>query len=372
MADVFVSYKKEDSQVAERVVTALEAEGFSVWWDDSLTPKTAWDADLEREIAAAATIVVLWTPRSVGSEWVRTEAHYGQDRGKLIPVMVEECAIPLAFMLRQTVSLKTWRGDRSDRNWRKLLTWIADLASTKPGNANIPQALGAAQPNRFRDAIGHLPSGDPIVEGAFVNASTPAGTAFRDGENTPVMRIVPKGAFLLGSPPSDPDHSAVEEPRKRIEIPSPFAIGIFPVLVSEYEALMGTLPKAAAQPTASRGLFGLFKHPTSVPTVAPLSLDSSAPVNDVSYDEAAAFVSRLSAATGEPYRLPSETEWEYACRAGSQNRYSFGDTIDASKAAFGADAGPVVAGSFPPNSFGLYDMHGNVREWTEDLWHEFL
>ena len=92
--------------------------------------------------------------------------------------------IPLAFMLRQTVSLKTWRGDRSDRNWRKLLTWIADLASTKPGNANIPQALGAAQPNRFRDAIGHLPSGDPIVEGAFVNASTPAGTAFRDGENT--------------------------------------------------------------------------------------------------------------------------------------------------------------------------------------------
>ena len=167
------------------------------------------------------------------------------------------------------------------------------------------------------------------------------------------MRIVPKGAFLLGSPPSDPDHSAVEEPRKRIEIPSPFAIGIFPVLVSEYEALMGTLPKAAAQPTASRGLFGLFKHPTSVPTVAPLSLDLSAPVNDVSYDEAAAFVSRLSAATGEPYRLPSETEWEYACRAGSQNRYSFGDTIDASKAAFGADAGPVVAGSFPPNSFGL-------------------
>lgn len=369
MADVFVSYKKEDSKIAESVVAGLEAEGFSVWWDDSLTPKMAWDTDLEREIAAAATVVVLWTPRSVGSEWVRTEAHYGQDRGKLIPVMMEECQIPIAFMLRQTVSLKDWRGDRHDRSWRKLLTWIADLASTKPGNANIPQALGAAQPNRFRDAIGHLPSGDPIVEGAFVNASTPAGTAFRDGETMPVMRIVPKGAFLLGSPSSDPDHSAAEEPQKRVEIPSPFAIGIFPVLVSEYEALMGTLPKVAAQPTAPRG-FSLFRHPTSVPSVAPPSLNPSAPVTDVSHDDAAAFVVKLSATSGEPYRMPSETEWEYACRAASTTRYAFGDTIDATRAAFAATAGPIAAGSFPPNAFGLYDMHGNVREWTEDLWHE--
>ena len=370
MADVFISYKKEDSTIAEGVVAGLQSEGFSVWWDDSLTPKTAWDADLEREIAAAATVVVLWTPRSVGSEWVRTEAHYGQDRGKLIPVMMEECSIPIAFMLRQTVSLKDWHGDRSDRSWRKLLTWIADLTATKPGNANIPQALGAAQPNRFRDAVGHLPSGDPIVDGAFVNASTPAGTAFRDGDATPVMRIVPKGAFLLGSPSSDPDHSAVEEPQKRVEIPSPFAIGVFPVLVSEYEALMGALPTERARPEVARGVFGLFKRAASVPTVAPATLDRSAPVTEVSHDDATAFVARLSATTGEPYRLPSEAEWEYACRAGSQSRYSFGDAIDSSKAAFERATGPLAAGSFAPNTFGLYDMHGNVREWTEDLWHE--
>ena len=370
MADVFVSYKKEDSQIAERVVAGLEAEGISVWWDDSLTPKMAWDADLEREIAAAATVVVLWTPRSVGSEWVRTEAHYGQDRGKLIPVMMEQCTIPLAFMLRQTVSLCDWRGARDDRQWRKLLTWIDDLASTKPGNANIPQALGAAQPNRFRDAVGHLPAGDPIVDGALVNASTPAGTAFRDGATMPVMRIVSKGAFLLGSPPTDPDHSAAEEPQKRVEIPNPFAIGVFPVRVSEYQAVMGALPKVAAQPAAPHGLLGMFKRSSGAPAASPLTQDPSTPVGDVSHDDATAFVARLSAATGEPYRLPSETEWEYACRAGSQSRYSFGDAIDASKAAFGAVVGPVAAGSFPPNAFGLYDMHGNIREWTADLWHE--
>ncbi len=369
MADVFISYKKEDSQIADRMVTALRAEGFSVWWDDGLTPKTAWDEELEREIAAATTVVVLWTPRSINSEWVRTEAHYGQDRGKLIPVMMEKCSIPLAFMLRQTVQLADWRGDRDDRSWRKLLTWIADLASTKPGNANIPQALGAAQPNPFRDAIGQLPSGDPIVDGAFINAATPAGTAFRDGETLPVMRILPKGAFLLGSPPSDPDHTAVEGPQKRVEIPTPIAIGAFPVLVSEYQAVMGTLPAVAAPQASSPGLFGAFKRPAA-PAAAPVAPNQSAPVTNISYDDASAFLARLSGSSGETYRLPSESEWEYACRAGSHSRYSFGDTIDATRAAFAPTTGPVAPGLFPANPFGLYDMHGNVREWTDDLWHE--
>src|SRR5262249_25013035 len=139
MVDVFVSHKKEDFTIAERVVTALKDHGLSVWWDDGLNPKSAWDSEIEEAIGTAATVVVLWTPRSVSSEWVRTEAHYAQDRGKLVPVMVENCTIPLAFMLRQTINLCEWRGERDHRQWRKLLAWIADLAPTKPGNANIPQ-----------------------------------------------------------------------------------------------------------------------------------------------------------------------------------------------------------------------------------------
>ena len=182
MADIFVSHKKDDFQIADRFVSALRAEGFNVWWDDSLTPKDAWDATIEHQLALASVVVVLWTARSVNSDWVRTEAHYGQDRGKLVPVMMEACTIPIAFLLKQTVDLSSWQGARDHRQWRKLLTWIADLISTKPGNANIPKALGAAQPNPFREAIDRLPSGDPVVDGALVNSSTPAGTAFRDGE----------------------------------------------------------------------------------------------------------------------------------------------------------------------------------------------
>lgn len=371
MADIFISYKKEDRQLVDRVAAGLQADGFSVWWDDDLTPKAAWDATLEREIAAAGTVVVLWTPLSVTSDWVRTEAHYGLDRGKLVPVMMENCSIPLAFMLRQTVNLTGWNGDRGNREWRKLLTWIADLNSTKLGNANIPQNLGAAQPNRFREAVGYLASGDPIVDGALVNAATPAATAFRDGETLPVMRILPKGAFLLGSPASDPDRTAVEGPQKRIEIPVPFAIGVFPVLVAEYQTIIGERPAAVAAQASPHGLFGMFKRPAAV-APAPVSApeNPASPVTQISYDDAQAFVTGLSKVTGESYRLPSEAEWEYACRAGSRSRYSFGDSIDATMALFAADTGPAEAGTFPPNAFGLYDMHGNVREWTADLWHE--
>jgi formylglycine-generating enzyme required for sulfatase activity len=365
MADVFISYKKEDFDRTRPVVMGLQATGFTVWWDDHLSPKEAWDAKIEEEISGAAAVVVLWTPRSVSSEWVRTEAHYGQDRGKLIPVIAEACTIPLAFLLRQTVDLSDWHGDQDDRQWRKLLTWIADIVGTKPGNANIPPALGAAQPNRFREVIGHLASGDPIVDGTLVNSSTPAGTAFRDGAQLPVMRILPRGSFLLGSPETDPDRTAVEGPQKRVEIPVPFAIGVFPIIMAEYEALLGLPILAAPRPS-----FGGLLRRGAPRTVVNFAADPSLPVTDVSFEDAGRFVVRLTEITGEPYRIPSEAEWEYACRAGSLSRYYCGDTIDASQAAFASDKGPARPGLCPPNAFGLYDMAGNVREWTADLWHE--
>src|SRR5437879_4183007 len=122
VADVFVSYKREDADIANRVVAALRESGVSVWWDDGITPRQAWDTEIELAISAASTVVVLWSPRSVSSEWVRTEAHYGKDRGKLVPVVVEPCTIPIAFTLNQTVNLAGWNGNREDRQWRKLLT----------------------------------------------------------------------------------------------------------------------------------------------------------------------------------------------------------------------------------------------------------
>jgi formylglycine-generating enzyme required for sulfatase activity len=354
------------------MVTALRESGVSVWWDDGITPRQAWDTEIELAISAAATVVVLWSPRSVTSDWVRTEAHYGKDRGKLVPVLVEPCTIPIAFTLTQTVNLVNWNGNREDKQWRKLLTWITDLISTKPGNANLPQGLVAASPaNVYRDSIGTLQSGEPIYDGAFINPSTPPGTVFRDGDGMPVMRIVPRGSFLLGASFDDPDRAAYEIPQKRIDIPASFAIGVFPVLASEYIRITGQPVPVPAVPVQQRRWFERFvaSGPAAQPA-APLPAAAGIPVTNVSWDEAQAFVDRLSAKSEQKYRIPSEAEWEYACRAGSMTRYSCGDAIDSSRAVFGQSAGPAVAGALPPNGFGLYDMHGNVREWAADLWHD--
>jgi formylglycine-generating enzyme required for sulfatase activity len=336
VANVFLSYKREDAKFAEKFASRLKAEGLSLWWDDRLTPTESWDDEIEENLSAASAVVVLWSPRSVKSEWVRREAHYAQERGKLVPVIVEPCTIPIAFTLNQTVNLAGWDGGSDSKQWRKLLTWIADLS--KPADAKESRNSDGVPINRFRDVIGYLGSGEPIVDGALVNASTPAGTVFRDGERQPVMRVVPAGTFLLGASSSDEDRASFEMPQKRIEIPAAFAIGVFPVLAAEYA------PKASPGPAI--------------------------PLTGVSFVEAVDFAARVSTATGAKYRIPSEAEWEYACRAGSSTRYWHGDRIESTHAAFGLSSGPVECGRFAPNPFGLYDMHGNVREWTADLWHD--
>lgn len=347
MADVFISYKKEDFREAQRVAEALRSDGLSVWWDDHLTPRDAWDAELEREIAAAGAVVVLWTELSVKSDWVRTEAHYAAEHGKLVPVLLRNCAVPLAFSLRQTVNLTAWQGDAQARDWRKFLSWVSDLTTAATRSPASLQPAQAAKSNPYREIVAQLPSGESVVDGSFVNASTPAGTAFRDADGLPVLRLVAPGAFLRGASSGDPDASSFERPQHRVEIPRPFGIGIFPVLADEYARVMGALPPGMARPQHARQ-----------------------PVTHVSFADAEAFLRRLSEMTGETYRLPSESEWEYACRAGRSARYDGGDEITPEHACFGLTEGPIEAGRFPPNAFGLFDMRGNVREWTADLWHD--
>jgi formylglycine-generating enzyme required for sulfatase activity len=370
MADVFLSYKRQDGEIARRIVDAMRCNGISVWWDDGITPRQAWDAEIEAAISAASTVVVLWSPRSVSSEWVRTEAHYGKDHGKLIPVLVEACTIPIAFTLTQTVNLSGWIDDPAHLQWRKLLTWITDVVSTS--GAQAPGNLTTPTPNLYREAVGTLPSGDAIYDGAFISPHTPPGTAFRDGEEMPVMRVLPKGVFLLGTTQDDPDCASCEAPQKRIDIPAPFAVGVFPVLISEYIKVAGSLPNPPALPAPKESWFGRLRSASKPPSQALVAAIPAGriPCIRISFEDARAFVDRLSSASQQKYRIPSESEWEYACRAGSETRYSCGDTIDSKRAAFGLTSGPVESGGYPANAYGLYDMHGNVREWTADLWHD--
>jgi len=157
--------------------------------------------------------------------------------------------------------------------------------------------------------------------------------------------LIPPGEFLMGSPPGDSDAQAEEKPQHKVEISKAFYLGVTEVTQEQYERVMGENPSK-------------FKG------------DPQRPVEQVSWDDAVAFCRKLSEKEGRTYRLPTEAEWEYACRAGSQTKWSFGDDASALKdyAWSGDNAGGTThaVAQNKPNAWGLYDMHGNVWEWCQD------
>jgi len=170
----------------------------------------------------------------------------------------------------------------------------------------------------------------------------------------PTMVVIPAGKFMMGSPESDNFES--ESPQHEVTIAEPIAVGKTEVTFAEWDTCVtaGACQKA---PDSSSG------HDVR-------------PVINVSWDDAKQYVAWLSRITGKKYRLLTEAEWEYAARASSTTTYSWGDEIGKGNAnCAGCDSqwdskqtAPV--GSFRPNAFGLYDMHGNVWEWVEDIWHD--
>jgi len=181
---------------------------------------------------------------------------------------------------------------------------------------------------------------------------------FKECANCPEMVVVPPGSFTMASPPSEPGHTADEGPQHMVTIARPFAVGRFEVTFDEWDACAADGGCKGYKPSDEG--WGRGRRP----------------VINVSWDDAIAYVDWLSKKTGKPYRLLSGAEYEYATRAGTQTAYPWGNTIGTNNAnchACGSrwDARQTApVGSFAANGFGLYDMVGNVREWTEDCYHD--
>ena len=121
MADVFLSYARQDADVARRFADSFQASGFSVWWDDALRSGETFDETIERALREAKAVVVLWSPRSVLSRWVRAEATHADRNRTLVPVMIESCDRPIIFELTHTADFTQWRGSREDKAWQGLV-----------------------------------------------------------------------------------------------------------------------------------------------------------------------------------------------------------------------------------------------------------
>jgi formylglycine-generating enzyme required for sulfatase activity len=166
----------------------------------------------------------------------------------------------------------------------------------------------------------------------------------------PEMVALPAGEFLMGSPESEEDRYDNEGPQHSVTISFRFAMGRYPVTFDEYGHFCNVTKREKPEDEGwGRG---------------------RKPVINVSWHDAQAYCGWLAKETGNPYRLPSEAEWEYACRAGTTRPFSLGNPITEKDANFGWNVGKTIeVGSFPPNWWGLYDMHGNVWEWVTDHWY---
>jgi formylglycine-generating enzyme required for sulfatase activity len=180
---------------------------------------------------------------------------------------------------------------------------------------------------------------------------------FKECSNCPQMIVVPSGSFMMGSPTNEPGRKDDEGPQHRVTFARQFAVGQFALTFEEWDACVADGGCNGYKPLDTWG-------------------GGRQPVIWVHLVDAKAYVAWLSTKTGKTYRLLTEAEYEYATRAGTQTAYPWGNDIGKGNAncnGCGSEwdkkqTAPV--GSFPPNGFGLYDMVGNVWEWTEDCWHD--
>ncbi len=248
-----------------------------------------------------------------------------------------------------------------------LLQWVENRG---PGLAVLQQALAQIAGPAARDPLPESPQPDSIYprfsfEAVIVNPQgqmttrQPASAAYQPvdlGQGVTLeMVLIPGGPLMMGSPHGEPHRDGREGPQHPVTL-APFWIGKYPVTQAQYQAIMGNNPAH-------------FKG-------------DNRPVEQVSWHDAVEFCDRLSKQLGQPYTLPSEAQWEYACRAGTTTPFNCGETLTTDLANYHGHytygSGPqgtyrqqtTDVGIFPANGFGLHDMHGNVWEWCLDHDHD--
>jgi len=170
MADVFISYAREDRARAEQVARGLEAMGLNAFWDTDIPPGQTWADYIEGKLGVCKAVVVLWSQHSTKSQWVREEARMGRDKSKLIPAIIDGASPPLGFGEVQAANLANWNGQTNDVEWTRFANAVhyavrgADAAAPQPAPAPQPQAQPrpAYTPPPSSTAGAAASSGNPV------------------------------------------------------------------------------------------------------------------------------------------------------------------------------------------------------------------
>ena len=238
-------------------------------------------------------------------------------------------------------------------------------AERRADDAAFAEAKRLHTPASYRSYLDRGGRHEAAARALLADVSKPkweVGAKFRDCAECPEMVVMPAGSFEMGSPSHEGGRFDNEGPLHRVTISEPFAVGVHEVTFREWDAChrAGGCSRNPGDNGWGRG---------------------NRPVINVSWEDAREYLRWLSGKTGEDYRLLSESEWEYAARAGTTGPFHYGSTISPAQASYNGNhtygsgrkgryrGRTVPVGSFSPNAFGLHDAHGNVWEWVEDCWH---
>jgi formylglycine-generating enzyme required for sulfatase activity len=350
--DAFLSYTRFDDQhdggaISEfrlrlaNAVRAVTGEPFIIFQDvDGTGLGEYWPGKLDKMLNQARFFIPILTPSYFRSERCREElqkfADYERKAGRnnlIFPIYWRTCRVLEDESLCSCDLLAQLIAGRQGCDWRVLRDRPFRTKEVKLKLESLAKQIDETRemPPRIDDEwTGYVES--PLI--------------------IPEMVVIQPGEFLMGSPEDDLEAYKDETPPQLVRIGYPLAVGCYPITFDEYDQFV----KATGRDPPDDPGWGRGRRP----------------VINVSWRDAKAYVEWLIAETSQPYRLLSEAEWEYTCRAGTRTRYWWGDDFSRGSTGYypGKIAGPTEVGSYHPNPFGLYDSHGNVWEWVEDVWHD--
>ncbi len=389
---IFLAHASEDKPAVLALYNRLKQAGYKPWLDKKdLIPGQIWRDEIPKAIKASQIFLACLSGKSANKQgYIQRELRIALDTlGEMlpgtiffIPMRLEECEIPdlrmseVGLNLRDIHRLDYWEED----GFEQLERAIGYQFKLEPEEPKQPVIV----PEEPKKPVILRPSLSVFnfeivrvnAKGEQIKKESKQSQYFSEDLGNGItleMLAIPGGTFLMGTEDEEIEKLVKkfnwegfrrERPQHRVTVSS-FYMGRYPITQAQWKAIAATAKidiDLETNPSKFKG--------------------DELPVESVNWYQATEFCKRLSRETKREYRLPSEAEWEYACRAGTTTPFYFGETItgelanydasetyaDEPKGEYREETTPV--GQFPPNAFGLYDMHGNVLEWCADTWHD--
>ena len=321
--DIFICYAREDKKRVDPIVRELKKHGWGVFCDMVIPPGENWRSYIKKRLDESCCVLVLWSHHSINSDWVIAEADEAKKRGILFPALLDAVEPPYGFSHIQSADLSDWNNDVLHPQFQRCLVAI---------NSKIPP----------RD---------------FVR--------------------IPADEFAMGSPKTEAERYD-DETHHQVKV-SEFYLCKYAVTVKDYlqftQETNSHYPEWMEVGSKYNVKTGDDDH---YKKLGKALTDENHPVVGVSWNDAVAYCKWMYQKSGKKFRLPTEAEWEYACRAKTTTPFNTGENLKTDQANYDGNypynnnlkglyrENTVPVDSFAPNAWGLYNMHGNVREWCSD------